>query len=254
MPPGEARTLITRLLGFLREHWGWMAALLLLSTLAVAWILPNLLAAKIAWNDRAAIATLRNLASVQDSFRDRKRVDVDGDGIGEFGTFAEMTGVAGVRLDGSGAKRGEPVAPAILSAALADVREGGLVCKSGYLFRILLPGRGGLPVREGLPGRSASGEVDTDAAERHWCACAWPVRDYGEMKGESRFHDGVFFVDESGDLWQTLNQDRRYWGTEHAPSWDAAMPEDGVGVAWAAPPEGVAEYRGRDGNVWKRVD
>jgi len=238
-----------------RMPWGLRAILAtVLLAIVAAILIPNLISAKISWNDWAALATLRNLASVQGSFKDRKCVDVDGDGEGEFGTFAEMTGAAGVRLDGRGAKRGGAIAPPTLSAALSNVMEGGLVSKSGYLFRILLPGHGGLPVREELPGQPASAEVDADGAERQWCAFAWPVQNFGELNGEHRFHNRVFFVTENGIVWQTLNQDRRYWGTEHGPSWDAAMPEDGWGVAWAPPPTGVTEYRGRDGSVWTRTN
>lgn len=236
------------------ERFALEAVLGLLAVGAVAAIaIPHFLAAKIYWNDWAANATLRNLVSVQTAFRDGKRVDVDGDGIGEFGTFGEMTG-AGVRLDDRGGRRGAPLSPTLLSAALSTVDGGGRARKSGYFFRILLPGHGGIPVREGTPGAPLSGPLDSEEAEVRWCAYAWPVQDFGELKGDHRFHHRVSFVDANGGIWQTLNQDRRYFGTEHGPSWDAAMPEDGWGVAWASPPAEVEEYRGRDGNVWKRTD
>ena len=51
-------------------------------------VIPNLLEPKVSWNDTAALAALRNLASVQEKFRAARVVDLDHDGIGEYGTFA----------------------------------------------------------------------------------------------------------------------------------------------------------------------
>jgi len=230
----------------------WLA-ILVMAGLTVAVLAPRFLSAKISWNDWAAMATLRNLAYCQAQIQVAGRIDCDGDGVGEFATFAEMTGGCGVRLDAEGCKRGNPISPAVLSPSLRIGDEGALVVKSGYCFRIVLPARGGGPTREGKPGMPLLAPVDADAAEKHWCAYAWPEEDWGELKGESLLHNRVFYVDEGGAVWQTLNQDRRYASRDRGPSWDAAMPEDGWGTAWASPPPGAVEVRGRDGNLWRKT-
>lgn len=76
-------------------------------------------------------------------------MDLDGDGVGEFGTFGEMTAAAGLRAGPSGETRRAPLSSPVLSPALANVDGQGIVTKSGYAFRIFLPGKEGEPVREG---------------------------------------------------------------------------------------------------------
>jgi hypothetical protein len=48
-------------------------------------------------NEIAAISALRNIASAQELFRDACRVDEDGDGVGEFGTFLELSAALPLR-------------------------------------------------------------------------------------------------------------------------------------------------------------
>jgi hypothetical protein len=205
-------------------------------------------------NETAAIATLRNLASAQAQFRAAGHADVDGDGIGEFGTFGEMTGADGIRADATGARRNAGLKITVLSAALAAVNENGIVTKSGYAFRIFLPGTGGNAVREGqashrMPsgpgaGPPFSGPVDVDASETRWCAYAWPV-----SHGNSGTR--AFFVDQGGDVRQMANKEGRYGGLIAGPEWNVAMPVTEM-PGWAAPH--VKEYRGRDGNLWKATN
>jgi prepilin-type N-terminal cleavage/methylation domain-containing protein len=59
--------------------------------------LPNLMAARMSANESAAIATLKQFVSSQIAIQNSRGIDVDGDGVGEFGWFAEMTGVLTVR-------------------------------------------------------------------------------------------------------------------------------------------------------------
>src|SRR5688572_22472463 len=197
-------------------------------------------------NDTAAIATLRNLASCQEQFRASLHADLDGDGFGEYGTFGEMTGTVGVRADPAGAARGTVVNPPILSAALAAIDENGIVTKSGYAFRIFLPGPGGTAIHEGRATAEFpfSGPLEVDRAEASWCAYAWPV-----AVGNSGTR--VFFVDPGGDVWQTSNANRRYSGMLATPGWEDAMPQGGRG--WAPAPD-TEQFRGRDGNLWKRTN
>ncbi len=96
-----------------------------------------------------------------------------------------------------------------------------------------------------VPGTPLTGPVDTDAAERCWCAYAWPV-----AAGNSG--DRIFFVDQDGDVWQSPNAAKTCSGLLGGPAWDAAMPS-GTGSVWAPLPAGDS-HRGRDGNPWKRMN
>jgi type II secretory pathway pseudopilin PulG len=209
--------------------------------------IPKLLTAKGGHNDTAAIATLRHLAVCQDEFRKKGLVDLDGDGTGEFGTLGEMTGSAGIRTNADASTRGALLKPPILSPSLAGVTSAGIVTKSGYAFRVFLPGKDGGAVREGMAGGTGlpfTGPVDTDLAEKRWCAYAWPVA-YGNSGTRA------FFVDQEGTVWWTLNDTGRYSDTKGGPAWDAAMPASGTG--WTPTDPKVKEYVGRDGAVWKKT-
>lgn len=132
----------------------WFLVLGIAGPILGAVVLPNLMQPTCRGGNRtAAVATLRNLASVQAQMRTAGRVDLDGDGLPEYGTFGEMTGAAGVRTDAEGRSRGAAISPPLLSPALAWVDENGIVTKSGYAFRIFLPARGGGEAREGRAPR-----------------------------------------------------------------------------------------------------
>jgi len=214
--------------------------------IAAAIAIPNIMGPTCrGGNETAAIATLRNLASCQARFVTYGGVDLDGDGFGEYGTLGEMTGATGVRSNAAGTLRGKPVAPPMLSPALAGVGEDGIVIKSGYCFRLFLPGRSGA-VRERRPGEPFTGAVDTNRAEEEWCAYAWPVK-----YGNSGFR--VFFVSQGGDVLQAGNEDGRYDGRAKGPAWDAAMVTDGWSREWSGVAVGVVHGKAmsRDGLVWK---
>ena len=198
-------------------------------------------------------------------------MDVDKDGIGEYGTFAEMTGTEGVRTSADGASRGAVLSPCVASPALANADANGIVTKSGYAFRIYLPGTGGNAVHEGaasrwtgggscgsccpkrsggtapaptprvlVPGSPFTGPVDTDLAEKRWCAYAWPV-----ARGNSGMR--AFFVDETGSVYQCANDRIGYSGLARGPAFDAAFAPGG-GPGWGIVVPGKP---GRDGEVWK---
>jgi type II secretory pathway pseudopilin PulG len=206
--------------------------------------IPNLLAAKLSANETAAIATLRNLASAQAMAQGGGRIDVDGDGIGEFGTFLEMTGSVGVRQGPAkdGTMRGRTINPPILTAALSMVDGQGIVTKSGYAFVIYLPDASGKGwVHETGPAGAAalSGAVGTDAAEERWCAYAWPV-----ARGNSG--NRCFFVNQEGDVYQSANDGARHSGVGGPVPADSAFPAGSL--------EPVPGQAGADGDAWKIVN
>lgn len=192
-------------------------------------------------NEVPAIATLRNIGGAQVMFQRDAKCDLDRDGIGEYGTLAELTATEGVRADAIGGKRGAVLDTSILPSHLAAVDGSGIVGKGGYCFRIFLPGAKGGAVHEGK-GSPLSGPVDIDATEKRWCAYSWPV-----AHGNSGTR--TFFVNQGGDIWRA---EGRYSGVFGGPAWDAAMPADGR-PGWSPGPDPVPHI-GRDGNEWRPVN
>ncbi|MBK8976137.1 MAG: hypothetical protein IPM29_09435 [Planctomycetes bacterium] len=162
-------------------------------------------------NESAAIATLKNISSAQAQCQASGVIDVNGNGAGEYGSFAELAGVAPIR-GGDGRER---ISPPVLSASLGRVTEG-VVVRSGYVFRMFLPlSCDGRWVAEANDGGSERLGVDPASAEVLWCAYAWPVS-YGESGSRA------FFVDASGDVLACDNR-ARWSGPARGPDVLAAI-------------------------------
>jgi prepilin-type N-terminal cleavage/methylation domain-containing protein len=231
---------------------------------------PNLLSAKLAANETAAIATLRSLNSSQAMIQTSGRIDADRDAAGEFGTFMELAGRSGVRKDyvlgvpsvATFASVGLTVNPAPLSQSMGNVDAQGFVTKAGYAFMIFLPdgtdassggfvrfvhetntGSYNLPT----PGLSTSGQVGgtssvgIDMAEQLWCVYAIPV-------SFATSGNRVFFMTQSGDVIQSPNETARHQGTALALDARSAFRFDGGGGITGRTAAGAT---GRDGEVWK---
>jgi prepilin-type N-terminal cleavage/methylation domain-containing protein len=225
--------------------------------------IPNLLAAKLSSNETAAIATLRNLTSAQAQIQASGKIDCDNDGIGEYGTFPEMTGTTGVRKDNTAGActapdGGTPVAPAILSPSLASVNTAGFVTKAGYAFAIFLPdstdpGAVFTTIALSAPATadliavgSGAAEVGIDISETTWCAYAQPVA-HGNS-GNRRF-----FVNQSGDVMQSANDVAKGQGSTTLAG-TTSLAEDGAESAFTGVciTSGVAVgTSGQDGDIWK---
>jgi hypothetical protein len=194
-------------------------------------------------NEVAAITTLRNLCSAQAQVQASGKIDVDSDGIGEYGTFLEMTGAVGVRKSADGASRGTPMTPPILSPALAGVDPNGVVTKSGYCFRIFLPTEGppaGFAHETGPADKAAlqGGKVATNFAETTWCAYAWPEK-------HAETGNRVFFISQAGDVMQSSNDVSKWDGSAKVPAGSSAFKGAGI-----TSPIAVGTL-GNDGDVWK---
>lgn len=163
-------------------------------------------------NESAAIATLKNIASAQAEFRSGARLDRDGDGVGEFGYFADLA-------------KGDKDDPPLLSSSFSEMRElpsgAGVIFRSGYLYQMFLPAADGAPVHESDP---VTATPDANQAESRWCCCAWPS---ACPKSGQR----IFFVDQSGVVREAANRDPRYSGYEKPLSFDAT---DRAGRLWPA--------------------
>jgi prepilin-type N-terminal cleavage/methylation domain-containing protein len=220
--------------------------------------IPNLLAAKLSSNETAAIATLRNLGTCQAQVQTTGKIDCDKDGIGEFGTLMEMTGVTPVR---TGFTAGTPstsdfsttgtvLAPPVLSAALSKVDAVGFVTKSGYAIMVFLPDataaaadfvhetNAGAPTSftPGLAG--GSNTIGVDMAETTWCAYAQPMN-FGNS-GNRRF-----FVNQAGDVMQSSNETLKGAGVATAINGNSAFLGNNI-----TSPVAVGT-KGRDNEVWK---
>ena len=206
--------------------------------------IPNLLAAKLSANETAALATLRNLASCQAQIQTSGKIDVDNDGIGEYGTFFEMTGSAGVRKSIDWATPyGTVVSPPILSPSLANVDANGFVTKSGYAFMIFLPSNAATALFANENGTKTTptfkgGPVGTDIAETTWCA-------YGQPVARGNSGNRRFFVSQSGDVMQSANDVNGQQGVAATINGNSAYTVNGITGAVAVGTKGL------DSNIWK---
>src|SRR5215475_12180252 len=103
--------------------------------------IPNLLSARVSANESAAIATLRSLSSAEAQVQAASAIDVDTDGAGEYGYFAELAGTVN-RRGGT-----TPITPPCLSGSFGNVAAS-RVTRSGYLFQMYLPDGAGAGVAE----------------------------------------------------------------------------------------------------------
>lgn len=182
------------------------------------------------------IASLRNLSSAEEQFRAACAVDEDGDGIGEFGTFAEMSGAETPR------GRDSNLEPPVVSGAFRTRTLRGEVSRGVYLLQLWLPAKKGSFVTE-MARNIGAGVLDADAAETRWRCYAWPSKyDVSGLR--------TFFIDEAGDIWAT--EDARYSGRGLGPAPDAATPSPSMLVPETATTR--ASYTGADGNVWTKID
>jgi hypothetical protein len=204
--------------------------------IAILVAVPNIIAAKMRANEAAAVELMQRLATSQAQFQKACHADEDFDGVGEFGTIAEMSGHIGVR--GLSTK-----APANPAAAIGQVDVAGEVQAAGYVFRVYLPAAGGRGRREQPYGGMPAGAVEPDFAELHWACYAWPVN--------SGISGGVsLFVNESGIVLQSRDDERSGQNSAHVRAGDAYLTDD---------PERIVDdvaigATGSDGREWMPLD
>src|SRR5512145_1141555 len=97
--------------------------------------IPKLMSARLSANEAAAIATLRSISSSQAQLQSSSAIDTDGDGGGEYGYFAEMSGVLPMRIGVGGVAAvgvvgTDELSPAVLSTAFGNVDANGFVSRS----------------------------------------------------------------------------------------------------------------------------
>lgn len=71
--------------------------------------IPNLLRARLASNEASAIGSLRTISSAQSAFQASSRLDIDTDGVGEYGDLSDLSNQTPPYIDevlGAGQKSG----------------------------------------------------------------------------------------------------------------------------------------------------
>lgn len=203
-----------------------MSVIVILATVAV----PNYLGNRMLANEGAAVATLRSVLSAQAAFQGASLIDLDRDGLSEFGTLNEMAGEAPL-------PSGDVVRPPYLPKSLAIPAGQSRVLKSGYYFQLYLPDQAGLGVSDPTNARNG---VEANGSELHWCIVAWPVR-----HGQTGRH--TYFTNERGDIVKTRSN--LYSGTANVPPAGCALigntsPDHIIGTSVAA------DANGADGEYW----
>ncbi len=209
--------------------------------------IPNLLSARLNANETAAISTLRNISSSQSQFQASAKADVDNDGTGEFGMFRELSGALGVRTAADGSAVGNALNPAVLSGAFRTFNANAEVSRSGYLFKMFLPGAAGIAVDESATG-NFSAACDNDLAETTWCCYAWPAN-YATSGNRT------FFVNQTGDI--TGADVTTYSGTgdfSETNAGNAFRPVGGGGAVTNITGIVAVGTVGRDGEMWKQIN
>jgi prepilin-type N-terminal cleavage/methylation domain-containing protein len=195
--------------------------------------IPSLLSARLNTNETAAVATLRTILSAQAQFQSAAAADENNNGIGEYGTFGEMSGGVGVR-------GGSVYAPAMLSGSFKSVSSDGEVTRSGYVFRVYLPDSSGDGVAE-ESGGGAAATVDADLAETTWLAYAYP-----SVHGKTG--NRTFCVGNGGDVVWTVEPDYSGPGDADLTPY-AALSGGGTAITGSL----ATGTTGRDSNFWKVV-
>lgn len=179
-------------------------------------------------NESAAIGALRSISTSQALFQNGNYLDRNQNGSGEYAFLQELTGQRG-RLE-------RAVEPYFLTKSL-EPNYRGVAQKSGYYFRMYLPGSKGF---ENAIAESAklSDNANDDAIsnqEARFICYAWPIQ-YG------RTGKRAFCVTESGIILATDNNTQRYSGNVE-PTVNAAFSEK----------ETLNNGQGNDGQVWSEA-
>jgi len=225
--------------------------------------LPKLLGAKLTANESAAISTMRALASAQAQLTSTGAIDSDADGAGEYAFLGELSGLSPARVSVAGAPAlGAPgvdeLDPSIVSVSFGNIQTDGIgdgvVTRSGYVFKMFLPGTSALgitpAVTEAPTGGAVAGSLpDPNNSELLWSCYAWPA-------ATDRSGNRTFFISQEGELLAYDNRDGQYSGLvtpASIPSFDAALSNITGGADMAAPIATGGAGVTNDGNTWVPV-
>ena len=188
-----------------------MIIIIILILIIAAIAIPGLMRARISANEASSIGTLRTLATSQEQFKHGVGVDQDDDGTGEYGLLNELSGVTNCR-DSKGGYSKAPLFPSYITRRLA-CKHRGFASKSGYSFKVYLPG---IVTDTGRgPVKGTKNAETIDAQENSWIAYAWPMqfRSSGIR---------AFAVDQAGEVFASPNFRNPYTATKY-PTYNAAL-------------------------------
>jgi type IV pilus assembly protein PilA len=217
--------------------------------------IPNLLSARLNANESSAIATMKNIVSAQAQVQASGSIDENGNGAGEYGSFAELSGIANVRSATGATIRINPPVLSTAFGSLTAVNGINVVTRSGYHFAMYLPApttAAGLnedvQATTGVGGGFTAGTVGASEAESMWCCYAWPSA-YGNTGKRT------FFVNQGGDVLATAATVVRYDGATLTPAWGAAFATaanaaPSVAGRMNTPTASRPGTTGVDGNTW----
>ncbi len=188
-------------------------------TIVASIAIPKLLKARSSANESAAIALLAKIRAAEERFRLQSLRDSDRDEVGEYGFLGNLMHPS----------RGDPLIPKIPGAD-------GRYMKHGYIFRVFLPGRSGVPIGE---SRNSDEDVVANLAETFFVVAAWPVK-----KGTSGRR--TFVMNTNGEIFYCSTG---AYGGRLQPAPDILSFEPGNMVSRVLG-DGVLA---RDGQRWRRV-
>ena len=199
--------------------------------------IPNLLSARLNSNETAAIATLRNIISAQAQFQSTARADENNNGVGEYGTFGELSGNNTVRADRQHPQPARPLDR--LPRGQRRARAPSAAAATSSACSCPGPPVTAFPRHAG--GGLAAGSVDADLCETTWCAYAWPAN-YGNTGNRT------FFVNQGGDIVATESSD---YSGGNVPDPDSAFRKGSAGGAITGLT--ATGTSGNDDNFWKQA-
>jgi len=200
--------------------------------------IPSLLRSRIAANEVAAIGALRSLLSAEEEFRMADIIDQDADGAGEYGFYQELCGT--IAPPGHAAA----VLPEFFDPVFGVINAQGAASKTGYYYRIFLPGPDGGPAGAEVSGTNSTtvspGAINS--RENRWSCYAWPM-DYDSTGRRA------FVMNQAGNVFATAAMAVTYDGTASMPGANAAYVFGTVNLSGALA-NGVAV----DTNTWHPSD
>ena len=204
-------------------------------------------------NEIAAHGIMATLIASQAQFKGACVVDQDGDGVGEYGFFQELSGTSTPRTAANqmptDVRLGE-----YINEALGNVTAEGIATRHGYHFKIFLPSGDGTPIGETAP-LSFGNTKDADGQEQAFICYAWPVRYGGFGVNTSK---KSYVVNQNGNVFMAENVDASgkpiYEGLEKVPKATAVLLKGNQNISDSASsfPVYYKQAVSNDGQIWQR--
>lgn len=222
-------------------RWGklTLVVVLLIAAGAGAWVSRDWLVERREGPRKA----LRSLVMAQEQFKQSCVIDMDGDGMGEYGWLGELSGVEACR----GHQMTMNTSPYVVPA-LGTKDRAGRSHHSGLVWQMALPLPGDRWELEPgkLPAQGYPADLlkwpKANLREVAWLCYAWPA----ETSLDQRL---TYYVSQSGNIWMTEAKVTPYRGAA-GPRVSAAFPKSGQGPPT---PDLAPIYIGADGNTWSFI-